>query len=323
MQKISVGIGVLLSLTCSLAAAEEWKPTAPVEFIVPSGAGGAADIYARAIGQILVKQDLLNGQPFIISNKPSGNGAVALQSLNQKSGNPHTLTLLYTGLTIANLTGDLKVAPSDFTPVSVFLQETMAVAVRSDSKFKNARDLVSNLQHDPSNVRFGYLGHHVLLSLAKPLKAAGVDIKRLTLAPFRSSAEAINALIGGFVDVVPASTPNLIGMLASGRVRLLAVASSDRIGGVFASAPTWREQGVDSSFNSVYGLLLPKGVSSESVRFWEGTFQKLSTNPDWTALLERNGAKGIFMNHVETTNYFEKERAELGPLVQELGLRSN
>lgn len=313
----------LLGLSAVAAAAQEWKPGAPIEFVVPSGPGGAADMYARAMGQVFEKMGLLNGQPWVASNKPSGTGAVALQVLQQKPGNPHVLTLLHTGITISNLTGDLKTPPGDFTEIALFLRETMAVTVRADSRLQNARDLVAELRRDPASVRFGYLGHHVLLSLAKPLKAAGVDIRKLTLVPYRSSAEALTAMLGGHVDAVPGSTPNLVSMVSAGRVRALAVSAPERLGGLFENVPTWREQGVDASFNSVYGIMVPKGVPPEAVRFWENAFQQLSNHPDWLALLERNGAKPFYQNQRQTVAYFGREREELAPLLRELGLGSN
>jgi len=322
-QALGLGLAFAGGLAQAQTPAHEWKPSTAVEFVVPSGPGGAADQYARAMGMIFEKMGLLGGQAWVPSNKPSGTGAVALQVLQQKAGNPHVLTLLHTGITLSNLTGELKQTPSEFTPVALFLRETMAVTVRADSRFGSGREMVDALRADPTSVRFGYIGHHVLMSLAKPLKAAGVDIKKITLVPYRSSAEALTAMLGGHVDAVPGSTPNLVTMLSAGRVRALAVTSPERLGGSFANVPTWREQGVDASFNSVYGVMLPKGVPPEAVRYWEHAFQQLSSNPEWLALLERNGAKPFFQNQRQTNTYFAKEREDLAPLVRELGLGGN
>lgn len=310
----------VLALACGAVGAQEWKPSQPVEFIVPSGPGGAADQYARAMGKVFEKLNLLNGQTWVPLNKPSGTGVIALQALQQKPGNPHVITLLHTGIVISNLAGELKPVPSDFTEVALFLKETMAVTVRADSTMATGTDLVNILKRDPASIRFGYIGHHVLMSLVKPLKAAGVDITKLTLVPFRSSAEALTSLLGGHVDAVPGSTPNLVTMVSSGRVRALALSSPERLGGTFAQVPTWKEQGVNASFNSVYGVMLPAGVPPESVRFWEHAFAQLSKDPEWLALLERNGAKPFFQDRQQTVAYFVKEREELAPLVKELGL---
>ena len=320
MRQIARWCVAVLAVACGASVAQEWKPTQPVEYVVPSGPGGAADQYGRAMGKVFEKLNLLNGQTWVPLNKPSGTGVIALQALQQKPGNAHVLTLLHTGIVISNLAGELKPVPSDFTEVALFLKETMAVTVRADSTVSTGTDLVNALKLDPASIRFGYIGHHVLMSLVKPLKAAGVDITKLTLVPFRSSAEALTSLLGGHVDAVPASTPNLVAMVGAGRVRALALSSPERLGGVFAQVPTWMEQGVNASFNSVYGVMLPAGVPPEAVRFWENAFQQLSKDPEWLALLERNGAKPFYQNRQQTLAYFVKEREELAPLVKELGL---
>ncbi len=320
MKKIIYWCIALTAAVYGTAGAQDWKPTQSVEFVVPSGAGGAADQYGRAMGKVFEKLNLLNGQTWVAVNKPSGTGVIALQALQQKPGNAHIITLLHTGIVISNLAGELKPVPSDFTEVALFLKETMAVTVRADSTITNGPDLVKALKRDPASVRFGYIGHHVLMSLVKPLKAAGVDITKLTLVPFRSSAEALTALLGGHVDAVPGSTPNLVSALSSGRVRALAISSPERLGGTFASIPTWREQGVNASFTSVYGVMLPPGVPPEAARFWENAFQQLSKDPEWLAQLERNGAKPFYQDRQQTVTYFVKEREELAPLVKELGL---
>ena len=310
----------LMAAACGTAGAQGWKPTQSVEFVVPSGPGGAADQYGRAMGKVFERLNLLNGQTWVAVNKPSGTGIIAMQALQQKPGNAHIITLLHTGIVISNLAGELKPVPSDFTEVAIFLKETMAVTVRADSTITTGADLVKALKRDPASVRFGYIGHHVLMSLAKPLQAAGVDITKITLVPFRSSAEALTALLGGHVDAVPGSTPNLVSVLSSGRVRALAISSPDRLGGAFAAIPTWKEQGVDASFNSVYGVMLPAGVPPEAARFWENAFLQLSKDPEWLSLLERNGAKPFYQDRQQTVAYFSKDREELAPLVKKLEL---
>ena len=222
----------LMAAACGTAGAQGWKPTQSVEFVVPSGPGGAADQYGRAMGKVFERLNLLNGQTWVAVNKPSGTGIIAMQALQQKPGNAHIITLV----------------------------------------------------------------------------------------PFRSSAEALTALLGGHVDAVPGSTPNLVSVLSSGRVRALAISSPDRLGGAFAAIPTWKEQGVDASFNSVYGVMLPAGVPPEAARFWENAFLQLSKDPEWLALLERNGAKPFYQDRQQTVAYFSKDREELAPLVKKLEL---
>lgn len=306
--------------TAPTLASEGWKPTTQIEYVAPAGAGGAADTYARAMGKIFEKHKLLNGQPFIVTNRPSTNGAIALQPLEQNPDNPHYLTLLHSGMTIANLTGQLKSQVSGFTPAGYYLKEAMTLAVPVDSKYKTANDLIDALKRNPESLNFGYAGHHLLMSMAAPLQAAGVDLTRLTIAPYKSSAEALSALMGGHIDVAPASSTNVVGLLEAGKIRLLAIQVDERLGGVFANVPTWKEQGVETSYSSQYGLLLPPNVPKEAVTYWENALKVLSEDPEWKDLLARNGTTSIYMNSKQAQAYQQEEAKRLKPLVDKLGI---
>lgn len=314
----ALALGIITA--SSTLAAESWQPTSQIEYVAPAGAGGAADTYARAMGRIFEKHNLLNGQPFVVTNRPSTNGAIALQPLQQHPDNPHYLTLLHSGMTIANLTGQPQAQVSEFTPAGYYLKEAMTLAVPANSKFKTARDLIEQLKRDPESLNFGYAGHHLLLSMAAPLQAAGVDLTRLTIAPYKSSAEASSALMGGHIDVAPASSTNVVGLLEAGKIRLLAIHADERLGGVFADVPTWSEQGIETSYSSQYGLLLPPDVSDAAVKYWENALRVLSEDPEWIELLKRNGTSSVFLDSQQARAYLQEEAQRLKPLVDKLGI---
>ena len=73
-------------------------------------------------------------------------------------------------------------------------------------------------------------------------------VQKLRIVPYKSSAESMVALAGGHLDVVSATTPNLLPYLQSGRVRVLAIAADKRLEGVFAQSPTWKEPNPLSSW---------------------------------------------------------------------------
>jgi hypothetical protein len=106
-------------------------------------------------------------------------------------------------------------------------------------------DLVAALKADPSKLRIAVapaLGQNTHMAIAKPLKAAGVAIDKLTIAPFRSSGESVTALLGGHVDVVSATAPVIVPHVQAGKLRILASASAQRGSGPLAEVKTWREQ---------------------------------------------------------------------------------
>ena len=177
------------------------------------------DLYARGIKNALETLNLVNGQTIVTDNKPGAGGLLALQQLQRSRGNAHTLGTFHTGSLAGQVTGILKADMREFVPVAMLVEETTLVAVRADSPFKTAKDLLDALKRDPTSVKIAVAplkGLNTHLAIAKPLKVAGIDITKLTVVPFRSSADSMSALLGGHVDVVSATGPTVV-PLGAGR----------------------------------------------------------------------------------------------------------
>ena len=115
-------------------------------------AGGSVDLYARGIKNALETLNLVNGQTIVTDNKPGAGGLLALQTLQRSRGNAHNLGTFHTGSLAGQVTGILKADMREFVPVAMLVEETTLVAVRADSPFKNAKDLLAALQRDPGSV---------------------------------------------------------------------------------------------------------------------------------------------------------------------------
>ncbi|MET4579540.1 Bug family tripartite tricarboxylate transporter substrate binding protein [Ottowia thiooxydans] len=317
--------GVALAGLLPGIAAAAWKPDQNVEFVVPAGAGGALDQVGRAMKQFYDETgDAPPGKTFLVTNKPGANGKIAFDFLKQRPGDGNFLSLNTHGYIASYLTGNLDVLPHrEFTTIAVLQDEYLTLAVRADSPIKNVRDLLTAMRRDPGSQRMGVatsIGNHIHVGTAKALKAGGVDIKKLVVAPFKSSSESIVALVGGHLELVASTTPNVITMMQSGKIRLLAISSPQRLGGAFKDVPTWRESGVDSDFSSALGIIAPKGISADQLAYWEGRCKELVEHKEWKLLVERNQSRSNFMPHAEAQAYYEREYQSMRGIVSELGL---
>ncbi|MBU3722822.1 MAG: tripartite tricarboxylate transporter substrate binding protein, partial [Limnohabitans sp.] len=247
------------------AQSSSWKPTDRITYVLGVTPGGSVDIYARGIQDALTQLNLIQGKTMLIDYKPGGAGIISLQQLQRNSGNAHWLGTFHTSTLVAIAAGMLKADLKDYPPVAMMVEETQMVAVRADSNIKSATELVTALSKDVTSLKIGVapaLGSGTHLSIAKPLKVAGVDIKNLTVAPFKASSETMGALLGGHIDVISATAPVIMPQVAAGKVRVLASASPTRGSGALAQVPTWREQGIAADFVTYNGLLLPPNMSA-------------------------------------------------------------
>lgn len=307
------------------AQSSSWKPTDRITYVLGVTPGGSVDIYARGIQDALTQLNLIQGKTILIDYKPGGAGIISLQQLQRNSGNAHWLGTFHTSTLVAIAAGMLKADLKDYPPVAMMVEETQMVAVRADSNIKSATELVTALSKDVTSLKIGVapaLGSGTHLSIAKPLKVAGVDIKNLTVAPFKASSETMGALLGGHIDVISATAPVIMPQVAAGKVRVLASASPTRGSGALAQVPTWREQGIAADFVTYNGLLLPPNMSAAQIAFWEDALRKVSQHPAWLALVEKNGGRPVYRDHAESMKYMVSEQKSINELVQELGLVS-
>jgi len=197
------------------------------------------------------------------------------------------------------------------------------VAVRNDSPLKTGQDLIARLTEDPKSLSIAIatsLGNHIHLAIAKPLQVGGVDIGGLVVVPYKSSAESMNALLGGHVDVVSATTPNMVAHLQAGTIRLLAVAAPQRLEGIFADVPTWREQGVDAIQQSSQGVIAAPGATPEQLAYWHDALKKVTSKPEWKEFLKSNQWKENFQTPEEARLSMDREFHEAKRTLTALGL---
>ncbi len=324
MKKIALK---MLITACGLIAAtsihaqSSWQPTSTVEFIVPAGAGAALDTAARQLQNLLAKENIVKN--FVITNRPGGNLAVGLNVLDQHPGDGNYLMTLTTSIINNHILGSLNRSYEDYTPIALLFREYVGVVVRADSPIKNGADLIRIMKENPNKLHIGVatsVGNHIHVGIASPLQKAGVAIENLSVIPFKSSGISITQLLGGHIDVVAATTPNLINALKNDKLRIIAIGSPERMGGALSNIPTWKEQGVDVSTSSVQGVMGPKNMTPSQIEFWAKALQKINDSKEWQTFLEQNQWKSFFYGPKETRALLDQEYASIKSVLSKLGL---
>ena len=305
------------------SALAQWQPTRNVEIIVPAAAGSALDSMARMLQRVLQEKRLVPTSLTVVDRAGGGN-AVGFTSLASRTGDPHYL--LVTPLTIITnrIMGGNPLNYQDFTPIAMLADEHIAFVVNPNSPIKTGRDLLDRLKKDPESVSMALaaaLGNanHIAVSLAG--RAVGADSKRFKIAVFNSSGESITAVLGGHVDLAITTAGFLGPHVQAGRLRVVAVAAKERLGGALSQAPTWREQGIDVVFSSWRALIGPRGMTPEQVAYWEGVVAKASAQEEWLGALEKSALTGIHGSDATWKPFAQQER-ELRVIPTELGLRA-
>ncbi len=309
------------ALLAAPAAAQGWKPDKPVEIIVTCQPGCGPDGTARLIQKIWQEHRIVT-VPSVVVNRAGGGGAAAFGSLHQKPGDGHMLVLSGAGPVVNTIMGR-GVGYKDLTSLAMMSGEYVGVAVRADSPLKSGRELIDTLKKDPQALVFGVsnsLGNANHQAVALALKVQGIHPARAKNVVFQSGAQSIAALLGGHVQVVPASVGLWVGPLKAGQVRLIAVSSPNRLGGDLAQVPTWREQGVDAVVSVWRMISAPPGLSPAQVAFWHDALKKTTATPEWKRDLETHYQSDEFMAGAELNRALDGLYVQLKALLTDLDL---
>jgi putative tricarboxylic transport membrane protein len=304
------------------AATPGWKPERPVELIIPTTPGGGQDRTARIMQKIL-QEEAAVGVPINIVNKGGGGGNIAYAYLQQFRGDGHYLATASATLVTNHILGTSPYGYADFTPIGVLYSEYIGFAVNADSPVKAGADLLERLKKDPESVTFAFgtsrgNANHIAVGLLA--KAAGVDVKKLKVVIYKSSIDAVTALMGGHVSVVATPTSTYVPVLATGKLRLLAVASPTRQGGVFAQMPTWKEQGIDLVVPTYRMLMGPRDMTAAQVAFWDQALARLVKSAEWKKELEQNDWDNTYLPSARTRAFLDEHAKAYRAVLVELGL---
>lgn len=316
----------LLLLPCLLLAsadlfAQGWKPEKPVEIIVTCQPGCGPDIAARNIQKIWQEHRIVS-VPSVIVHKAGGGGSVAYSYLQQRPGDAHSIVLSGAGAVVNTIMGR-GTGHKEITPVAVMAAEYVAVAVRADSPVRSGRALMDILKKDPQAITFGVsnsLGNANHQTIALAMKAEGIHPTKARVAIFQSGGQSTTALLGGHVQVVPASVGLWVSPVKAGQVRLIAVSSARRLQGDMAGVPTWREQGVDAVVSVWRMITASPGLSAAQLAFWQDALKKTTDTPEWKRELQQNYQNDEFIVGAELTQTVEALHVQLRALLTDLDL---
>ncbi len=319
----------LPALACLLAAAAhaaplaaaDWKPANQIEIVIPNSPGGGNDAVGRLLQRLLQDRRLIPTAAIVV-NKPAGGGSATLSYLGQKAGDPHFMAVVSITQQLNYITGTQAQRYRDFTPLATMIGDFIGFAVRADSPITSGKELLERLKKDPSALATGITAiggnNHIALVLAA--RSAGVDTRKLKTPVFQSSGDSVSALLGGHIDLHIGSVGPLAKQLEAGKVRILAVTSEQRLAGPLASIPTWKEQGVNGTFNTWRGLWGPKALSAEQIAYWDDVLERISRDAQWKESLAQNLWESDYRNSRDTLRYLDALHVELRDVLKELGL---
>jgi tripartite-type tricarboxylate transporter receptor subunit TctC len=207
---------------------------------------------------------------------------------------------------------------TDLTYIVGLTGYTYGVVVKREAPWATFQDLLADARRRPGEITYASSGtastpHLTMMQIAQ---RRGIDWVHV---PYKGSAETINAVLGGHVDVGADGT-SWAEQVDAGQLRLLVTWGAQRTTN-WPSVPTLREIGIDLVKNAPYGIAGPKGMAPQIVGALHDAFKKALDEPSYLVALRKLDQEPSYMSSRDYAEFVVREIAEQRRLINELGLK--
>ena len=316
----SLAAGVLLLLACSAVTAQTY-PVRAVRIIVPFGAGGPADVYARFIGQRL--QEPL-GQPFVVENRPGGGSIVGTDAVAKSAPDGYTLLMMSNTHTVNETLIPKKPFElmRDLAPITGVNSSDLMMVVHPSVPANNLKEFIALAKSRPGELNYASSGpgtpYHMAGELFKAM--AGVNLVHV---PHKGSDGARASILGGQVQMMFDAITTMAQNARAGKVRALATTGLKR-STVAPDVPTLDEAGVPGYASGIWiGLMAPAGTPRPVLERLNAEVNKILNAADVKEAWAKQGAVPMGMTIDQFDKFLRAEIVKWAKVVKVSGARQD
>jgi tripartite-type tricarboxylate transporter receptor subunit TctC len=288
-------------------------PQHAVEIVVPYAAGGGADVMARAFAASAVKHF---PQPLVVVNKTGAAGVIGWTDVINAKPDGYKLALTTVEVTFLNYLGLAKFGWDELVPIAKLNGDPAVLVVRADGPYATLEQFLAAGKKSDANIRIGNAGTGSMWHLSAVALAdkAGATLNHI---PFAGGNPAIQSLLGGHIDAVIASAPEVAANVQAGKLRALGVMANKRAKG-FEDVPTMKERNYDLVLGTWRGLAVPKGTPPEVITVLKDMAAKTMQEP---ALREIMDKQNFNTDSYEDQATFQASMARESAYIQQIAVK--
>src|SRR4026207_571699 len=295
----------LLPVFLAWPASAQNYPNRPVKVIVPFGAGGPADVYARVLAQHLSEE---TKQSFVVEDRPGAGSIIGTDAVAKSAPDGYTLLLMSN----THTTNESLVASKpfrlmhDFVPVAPVNYSDLIMVVHPSVPAKDLKEFIALAKSKPGELNYASSGtgtpYHMAGELFKAM--SGTNIVHV---PHKASGEARNAVIGGHVQMMFDAIPAMAENAKAGQVRALGTTGAKR-SPLTPDVPTLAEAGVPGYEATIWlGVMAPAGTPKGIVDKLNAEINKVIARPDVKEAWAKQGAVPMPMTPAEFDKYLRAD----------------
>ncbi|OLO11082.1 tricarboxylic transporter [Chromohalobacter japonicus] len=322
---LSTYAGMLALAGSLLAAGNAQAQSEATECIAPAKPGGGYDLTCRLAANGLEKTGMID-KPMAVSYMPGGIGAVAYNHVNGvRDDDPNLIVAASTGAAVNLALGKFgQYDADDVRWLGALGVDYGAIVVNADAPWQSLDELMEDLKANPGDIAFGAggtVGSQDWMKAALTAKAADLSPRKLKYVSFEGGGEALAALLGDHIQVFTGDLSELKSQLESGKIRVLASLSEERMGGPYADIPTAAEQGYDVQWPIWRGYYMGPNVSDEAYQKWMDRMSQLAQSKEFAELRKERGLFPMSRFGPEFNDYVLEQVDQFESLAKEVGLK--
>ena len=310
----------ILALAAFAARGDDY-PSRTVRLVVPFAAGGSSDTVARLIAH---KLTAAMGQTFVVENRPGAGGNIGGDFVAKSKPDGYTL-LFGAGSTAINVSLYSKMpfdTLKDLDPVIHICNVTGILVAHPTLPARNVRELIEAARASPGTINYASAGAGTVIHLAGEMFRSMANVQ-MTHVPYKGSGPALADLIGGQVQVMFANMPGTLQHVKTGRLKVLAVTSSQR-SVVLPEIPTIAESGLPGyQAATFFGVFAPAGTPPAIVAKLNAELAKVLSTPEILDHLRSEGAEPVGGSPEQFRAFVRGEIERWAPVVKSAGVKAD
>ncbi|MFZ0064572.1 MAG: tripartite tricarboxylate transporter substrate binding protein [Pseudolabrys sp.] len=309
---------LILPVLLTLPVAAQNFPTRPVKFIVPFGAGGPADVYARVLAQHLSEE---TKQTFVVEDRPGAGSIIGTDAVAKAAPDGYTLLIMSNTHTtneslLPNKPFQLM---RDFVPVATINYSDLLMVVHPSVPAKTVKELIELAKKEPGKLNYASSGP------GTPYHMAGELFKAMTQTdivhvPHKASGDARNSVVSGTVQVMFDAVTTMSALAKGGQVRALGTTGLTR-SQLTPDLPTIAETVPGYEATIWLGVMAPKGTPKEIITFLNTAINKVINLPEVKEIWLQQGAIPLVKTPDEFDAYLRKDIEKWADVVKVSGAK--
>ena len=309
-------VSLLLVALFAYAAAAQIYPVRPIKIIVSTSPGGVTDLTARILGQHITTK---TGQTVVIENRPGASGNIAMEAVAKAPADGYTLGVANTGNIVINpyLFPSMPYDPlKDLIPVGLLGTVPLFLVINSNVPAKSLQEFIAYTKANPDKISYASAGAGTTPDIAALEFGRRAGLK-FVMVPFRGTGPAVQAVLGGDVQVTFVSMGPHIEFVERGKLRVLGAATRERAS-YLPDVPTFAEQGfLGFETSTWFALFAPSRTPGHIVEQLNGYTRSMQDDPDLKRRLEANFVARAVVNAPDFAAYVHGDAAKWERIVKE------